>query len=384
MASSTPGASREPRSLGRPGRLKRILLVGGVALVVLLAGYGVYAYLSTPPATLVIYTYPSLFGGACGGNLTSQTFGEFEAKYDVRVQLECPSGTLASALIAQKGAPAADVVIGLDEVTAPQADAAGVLLPYVSPALANISPTLVDEIGNDHAVTPYEWGYLGIDYCAGFGNGSTVGGSGMNFPAFAQNSSWARNLLIEDPTTDITGQEFLLWEIQFYSQVLHQDWRSWWHAVSPSMSTAATWDDAYAEFTCAPSTPQMYVSYLNDPAYAADSGAAGSLNSSVSWWNGTPYGWKTIYGLGIVKGSKHVGLDEKLIDWFLTGDVQSRLPTSEWEFPANSTVAVPAVFHWAMDSSQVHPLNDGVTPSEIAANLTTWVDEWQSVVDSAT
>ena len=50
MATSNERANNEPRSLGRPGRLKRIIVAAGIALVVVLAGYGVYTYLGTPPA----------------------------------------------------------------------------------------------------------------------------------------------------------------------------------------------------------------------------------------------------------------------------------------------------------------------------------------------
>ena len=50
------------------------------------------------------------------------------------------------------------------------------------------------------------------------------------------------------------------------------------------------------------------VSYATDPAYALANGEAGTLNSTVSWWNGTAYGWQSIYGVGVVQGSRQVAL----------------------------------------------------------------------------
>jgi ABC-type thiamine transport system substrate-binding protein len=368
----------------RPGSLWRWIAVSAVALVVLLGGYGVYVFSATssPGTTLTIYTYSSLLGGGCGAN-ASNALAPFAHAYGVTLRIECPQGTLASTLIQQKNAPGADLVIGLDEITATQADQNGTLIPYAPPALAEVSPQLVDEISPDHAVTPYEWGYLGIDVCAPFANATGGLADHLDFPEIAANTSWSRQLLVEDPATDITGEEFLAWEIEYYTQVLHEPWTGFWSAVAPHMTTAPSWDDADAEFTCASGSPQLFASYLNDPAYAADSGSAGLYNSSASWWNGTAYGWKTIYGVGIVRGTHHLSLDEAFVNWFLGGSLQAELPTTEWEFPANQTVAVPAVFHWAMNSSLVRPLNDAIPPAQVVGQLTGWLEEWQRTVNAA-
>jgi thiamine transport system substrate-binding protein len=389
--SDTPSPSTPlPPIRRRPGRLRLVVLVLAVGLVATIAGIGVYVALSSAgPTTLVIYTYPSLLGGNCGGNTTT-ALQPFASAHDVRIELDCEYPNLASALIAQKGSPGADLVIGLDEITAPQADAAGVLVPYTPPELANVSPTLVNELAPDHAATPYEWGYLGVDSCASFANATGGAVDQFQFPQFATNATWAKNLIVEDPTTDITGEEFLLWEIEYYTEVLHQNWTSWWSAVAPGMTTADNWGDAFDEFTCAPGTPGVVVSYLNDPAYAAWAGTPGAFNSSVSWSNGTAYGWKTVYGIGIVAGSRHLTLDEEFVDWFLSGGLQSELPTTEWEYPANATIPVPAAYYgYAMNSSRVVALNADITGPEIVAGLDGsdghggWLDQWQAVVDAA-
>ncbi len=369
-------APRHPRS---PGRLRSALLAGGIALVVLLAGYTIYSVESTPPATLLVYTYDSLLGGACGANTTA--FRPFEAAYHVTLRFECPPNGLASTLIAEKSAPVADLVVGLDEITGPQAEAAGVLQPYTPPGLANVSPALVAGISTDHTVAPYEWGYLGIDSCPAFENATGGASAAFSFPTVAANATWARNLIVENPIVDPTGTEFLVWEIQFYSQVLHEGWTPFWTHVAPLVTNASSWSDAfYNDFTCQPHTPGMVVSYLTDPAADASLSPPVSISSSVSWWNGTAYGWKTIYGVGIVRGSHHLALDEAFENWMLSGALQSQLPTTEWMYPANTTVALPAIFADAPNPSLVQPLNAGVTPAQIAEELPGWLDTWQATV----
>ncbi|MFZ1023463.1 MAG: thiamine ABC transporter substrate-binding protein [Thermoplasmata archaeon] len=376
------------RRLIRPGRSSRILIAIAIVVVVVLAGYGLAEYeLLNPPngePTLTIYTYPSLLGGVdCSSPVAPAVFGAFESAHHVRLVVECPPGTLYSTLVEQKNAPGADLVIGLDEITAAQADAAGLLVPYVSLQLANVPPALVDELSADHTVTPYEYGYLAIDYNTSFGTSTGGAIAASAFPNFTQNSSWARQLLVENPTTDITGEEFLLWEIAFYSEILHQPWQSWWQAVDPYLPPAAPdWGTAFDEFTSPPNNPGMVVSYSTDPAYAVANGAGGSYNSTVSSWNGSFYGWKTLYGIGIVRGTTHLTLAEEFIDWFLSGTVQNEIPTNEWEYPANDTIALPGEYIAAIPPASIVALNDGLPQSSIVANLSSWLNTWQQIENS--
>jgi thiamine transport system substrate-binding protein len=366
------------RRLRGPGRSRRVLTAVLATVLVVVAGLAIYTLASQETPTLVIYTYPSLFGGTtCGAPNWTTVFGGFESSHHIRIEVDCPSGTLASTLLAQQNAPSADLVIGLDEITAPEADAHHLLVPYAPPDLANVSPTLVTQLSPDYAAVPYEWGYLAIDYAAAFAGITHGAVANSSFPDFAANSSWAHQLLIEDPSIDITGQEFLVWQIEYYEHVLHQDWHTFWDAVLPHLPPPATdWGTAFGEFTSPPNNPQMVVSYSTDPAYAAYNGQAGQYNSTVSWSNGTPYGWRTIYGIGIVSGTHHLALDQEFENWFLGGQVQNLIPLTEWEYPANGTIPLPAAYGAAMDPARISPLNADTTPAAVAANLTGWVDDW--------
>ena len=378
--STSPTSVRHRR---RAGRTLRALVAAVIALLVVLAAYGAYSYVAhLPPAgttQLVVYTYDSLFGGSCGANLSS-VLAPFESAHHVSVSVVCPSGTLLATLLSQRNAPSADLVIGLDEVTAPEAAAQGLLVPYASPQLAHVDPKLVSELDPGLRATPYEWGYLAFDYSPDWFNATQGAVAHAAFSDFANNTSWAKGLLIEDPTLDITGEEFLLWEVTFYEQVLHQDWTAWWKAVAPYLKTAPDWSTAFGEFSTPPNNPPMVVSYTTDAAYAAGNGAAGSLGTSVSHWGGVSYGWRSVYGMGIVNGTTHLGLDQALIDWFLSGTVQSAIPTNEWEYPANATTALPASFGAALPPSGIEPLDDLTTPSAIAANLPGYLNTWQGVM----
>ncbi|MCI4366362.1 MAG: hypothetical protein L3K08_01275, partial [Thermoplasmata archaeon] len=322
-----------------------------------LAGYAGLVALTTPsgPTAILIYSYNSLLGGACGtANATANNavFGAFERAHNVRVEIECPEGTLVGTLQAQSNAPVADVVLGLDEITGRQAVGLDLLSPYTPPGLANVNASVLRALGASGYVTPYEYGYLAIDYNTSFDLATHGGVQNWSFPQTASNGSWASGLLGEDPTIDITGEEFLLWEIAFYTQVLHEPWQDFWQSVDGRMAFAPDWGTAFSEFVTPPANPPMVVSYSLDPAYEAATGGYG-YNSTVGSWNGSSYGWETVYGAGIVHGSKHPTLDQELVRWLLNGGVQSNFPPNEWEYPANGTVPWPGVF------------SDGVAPSSI-------------------
>ncbi len=380
---SAAASAGSPR-LRRPGELGRILKVTAVALVVVVAGIGIAEYLGSGlgEPTLVIYTYSSLFGGPGTANY-SYVFNTFAAAHHVRIDVEFPSGNLVSTLVAQANAPAADLVIGLDEITASQAEADGLLIPYAPPQLANVSPSLVAEISPAHAVVPYEWGYLALDYAAAFDNATHGAVRTATFPELASNSSWANQLLIEDPTVDITGEEFLVWTIEYYQHVLGENWTDFWTSLLPELHfrPAPDWGTAFGEFTTPPNSPQLLVSYSTDPAYAAYYGPAGAFNSTVSWWNGTAYGWRAIYGIGIVQGTRHLTLAQQFESWFLSGAVQSEIPLNEWEYPANSTIPLPSVYAAALDPSTIVPLNTFTSPSAVAASLPDWRTTYENLAN---
>lgn len=358
-----------------------------VAILVALAAYGSYFYVTThshaSTPTLVVDAYSSLFSGNCGSSALSALFASFEYIHSVRIQLVCPAGTLSSTLIGQKDAPQADLVIGLDEITAPQAEAAGVLVPYSSSELGSIPTTLVQGISPAHGVTPYEFGYLAFDYAPSFSPGGRGGVANFSFPEIALNASLARSVMIENPTTDITGQELLLWQIEFYAQVLHQDWKRFWTSSDPYIQVAPDWGTAYTAFTNPSSSsraPGLVSSYSTDPA---SSSPPGSFNATFVHWNGSSYTWRAIYGLGIVHGSTHLALDRSFIDWFLQRQVQSQIPTNEWEYPANASTPLPLAFGAALDTTGVIALNSGLPPSSTPDALRCWLDQWQSLENAA-
>jgi thiamine transport system substrate-binding protein len=381
---TTPSTPSKFRRLTGPWRWV-VPLVAGLVVV---AGFGTFYYIETAQNscvggahTLVVETYASFFdSGADPASARAAVFGGFENATHSRVCVQYISGDLATSLLTSGGARP-DVVVGLDELTAPRVDGAGLLIPYAPPGLAQVPSGLVASLSPDHAVVPYEFGFIGLDYNVSYNAAHGSPFSTGNFlAAVATNTSLAGQFLYEVPP-DITGEEFLAMEIAYSTVVLHTNWTTFWSTIGPEAPSATDWGTGFSEFSSG--LYASFVSYTTDPAYGAYFGPAGALNTTVLQSGGQNYSWESIYGVGIVRGGAHnLSLAEQFENWLLSGPVQDSIPTNEWEYPANATAPLPGVFNWTVPPAAITPLNSFQSVNATAAALPSWILEWQSAVSA--
>ncbi|MBX8632211.1 MAG: thiamine ABC transporter substrate-binding protein [Thermoplasmata archaeon] len=375
----TPARDMKAKTGKRLRTFERRLLAVLITAAVVTAGFAFYYSLGSGHSgrTLVVYTYSSFL--AYGSNKTAAfnaVFGTFEREYNVNIVVRTPQLGLLQELELNKNHPQANLVIGLNNIDGVKAVHDGLLLRYTPPGDRYVNSTLLEEMGSaaDY-ITPYEYAYLGIDY-----NVSVIS-HGQNFrptfPEIASNRTLAENLLMEYPEYSATGEAFLLWQIAYYTYVLHQNWTEWWKQIAPYTQghIFQSWSEAFSKFNTGNGT-DMVVSYATDPAYNEYFGYGSSVNSTVVYSNNTAYGWRTIYGIGIVNHSSDTSLSEKFVNYFLSPTVQSELPLNEWMYPANSTVPLPPVFRYAIDPSYIFPLNTYINATEISGMIGNWIDEW--------
>lgn len=366
-------------SQDKPRRTYRVKILSViVALVIIASGFTIYyteLNRHKGKENLVIYTYNSFleYGGQYSKAFKT-VFGTFEAKYNVNITVTNVSNLVSRLALDKRSGHTADIVIGLTNIDSTGAIAQGLLDRYIPPAQKYINESLLKDMGNSSSfVTPYEYSYLGIDFNKSFVHG------GLFKPTFQDllSSSNSTNLLMQNPLTDSTGEAFLLWEIAYYKYVLHDNWTTWWSAIKANASghIYSDWTDAFNFFETGGNT-NLVVSYLTDPAYNIYSGYGNGTGSEVVYHNGQAYGWRTLYGVGIINGSANLPIDKEFVNYFLSPTVQNVLPTNEWMYPANSTVDLPSVFSILPNQNSIHALNDYMTTSVISGNLQTWETQW--------
>ena len=361
-------------------------IVALAAVVILALGLAYWALQRKPEAgerKLVIYTYESLLKWGDDPNATlDAVYGEFERRYDCVVEVrefdDARSALLA--LIQEKDNPQADVIIGIDNILIHEAIDAGVLEPYTPENIDQIHDWLISSLDPTHHVTPYDYGLIALVY-----DGQRISDqkmTGLTFEDLAK-PEYASKLVAEDPTVSSTGINFLLWQIAYY-KMTGGDWKEWWtQAVQSGLLVAGSWGDAYDVFLDEAQGRPIVVSYGTDGAYSYHFYQETRYKAALITYQGEPWGWLQIEGIGLVKGAPHRELAEEFIEFFLSPDVQRLIPLNNWMYPANKLVELPPEYvNYAIDPTKIKLMNQVLTPEEIAANLKTWLDEWRRAVGS--
>jgi thiamine transport system substrate-binding protein len=139
------------------------------------------------------------------------------------------------------------------------------------------------------------------------------------------------------------------------------------------------WEDAYwGQFSGASegsrpivvsyaSSPPAEVVFADPPIDAAPTAAITADNTC----------FRQIEFVGILKGTEHEELAQKLVDFMLSKQFQEDIPLNMFVYPVNSEVVLPDVFtQWATVSDS--PVT--VAPAKIEANREQWIQDWTAAV----
>lgn len=332
----------------------------------------------------VIYTHDSYLAWGDPDEyeeVIDTAFYDFGVANNVTVRLMLFSGMVDAlqTLINQKNNPQADIVIGLDSVLVTEAKNEGVLQPYTEANLENISSSLINDLDPEKYLLPADYGLIALIFDTEYLSLSTN-------PELAKLTfedlitTFADDLAVQDPTLSSTGINFLLYQLVYYEEILGKDWTEWWEAAKGKVSIDKSWSDSWDRVFSA-KEDHMLVSYGTDPAYNAFFNYSYEKNGVlIHGEESTTYGWMQIEGIGIVEGTTHLSLAKAYIDYFLTEEVQSLVPTNNWMFPANQEVELPPCYNYAITTENVSVLNHLVTPEHIGENYNSWLSEWEQVI----
>lgn len=272
---------------------------------------------------LVVYAYDSFVSDWGPGKAIKEGF---EKKYGVSLKLvsKGDAAQVLSAAVLEKGAPRADVLLGMDDSMLDRAVAADVLEPYFSPAMASV-PAALDFDGS-HTLLPFDYGYFAIIW-----DSEKLENPPSSLADLAK-PEYAKKLILMDPRTSTPGLGFLAWTLAAYES----GWKDYWKAISPAtLTVAAGWDAGYGLFT--KGEAPLVLSYTTSPAYHAEVEKTGRYKALLF-----PEGHvRQIEAMGIAKGTARRGLAEKFIDYMLSEAAQSVLPTTQWMYPVLPSVKLP-------------------------------------------
>ncbi|MHA2052401.1 MAG: thiamine ABC transporter substrate-binding protein [Candidatus Hodarchaeales archaeon] len=329
---------------------------------------------------LTIYAYESLLNyGLNATDVNLKVFDAFEEQESCIIDLEyfSDAGATLAKVVAEKGAPIADIIIGIDNTMIYEAKRQNILEKYEPSTKNNLSSIAVQGLDPEFHVTPYDYGFISLIYHKNKVNSSLIPDPAEFTLSDLMNPSLAELLVTEDPTLSSTGLGFLMWTIGVYDKVLNENWLDWWKATKNDIQIEKSWGDAFDVFYQDVANRPIMVSYATDPAYNWLFFNDTSVGTLLSHENDFNYAWLQIEGVGIVKDSSQLLLAQKFIDWFTDVPIQELIPENNWMYPVNTNASLPESFIYAVDPSSVNPLNDYFTPLEISESLDDWLDDWE-------
>ncbi len=333
------------------------LLLLGVVLLVAVSGWG--------KQTLVVYTYDSFISWGPGADIEKA----FEAKYDCDLQFVTAGGakaTLARLINEQQtGGTKADLFMGeLNDV--PRITSYNLFLPVQTASISNLTvipPELRGILAT--GLVPYEYGYITLTYDAQTMHQNELPKTLADLTA----PQYRRKLVCEDPRTSSTGFSFLLWTIAQFGE---DGYLNFWRNLDPSILTITSgWSAAWSLLTHGEAP--LIVSYSTDTAYAALAG------EKLRYLSYAPagQGYRTVYGVGIIRGTKHLKLAEAFINLLLSPEIQKLIPGKEAMFPVNSSAPVPAAF----TKYAIVPKTAVSLPlSLVGEKAEQWLTDWERVM----
>jgi len=302
---------------------------------------------------LTIYTYDSFVSEWGPGPIIEKIF---EEKHNADVQFVAvdSAATLLNKVILEGDTTKADIVLGLDMNLFDLAEQSGLFSSYN-----------IDDINNSLNLplnwestkfVPYNYGYFSFVY-----NEANLESPPRSMDELI-NSTNAR-IVIQDPRTSTPGLGLLTWMKALYGDKAGDEWKKLNKKI---ISVTKGWTDAYYNFFMA-GEADMVLSYTTSPAaHIMFEERYDILATTFEEGN-----YITIEFAGILNNSKNKDLANRFLNFMLSEEFQSVIPSTNIMYPVTNIKDLPEAF----EKLEV-PKFIQMDPKEINKNKEKWIDEW--------
>ena len=183
-----------------------------------------------------------------------------------------------------------------------------------------------------------------------------------------------RLLVVENPATSSPGLAFLLATIEHFGTEGYLDF--WKNLRANGVVVVDGWETAYYTNFSGSSghgAQPMVVSYASSPAAEVVFATTPLTDSPIGSILGSGTCFRQIEFIGILKGTKHLALAEKFVDFMLGQQFQADMPLQMYVYPVNPAATLPGVF---VKYAQIPDQPATLDPAVIAANRDRWMQDW--------
>ena len=302
---------------------------------------------------LTIYTYDSFVSEWGPGPIIEKIF---EEKYNADVDFVAvdSAATLLNKVILEGDTSKADIVLGLDMNLFDLAEQSGLFTSHNIKDINNLINLPLKWETNKFV--PYNYGYFSFVY-----NKANLETPPKSMDELI-NSTNAR-IVIQDPRTSTPGLGLLTWMKAIYGDKAGDEWKKLNKKI---ISVTKGWTDAYYNFFMA-GEADMVLSYTTSPAaHIMFEERYDILATTFEEGN-----YITIEFAGILNNSQNKDLANKFLNFMLSEEFQSVIPSTNIMYPVTNIKDLPEAF----DKLDV-PNFIQMDPKEINKNKEKWIDEW--------
>ena len=302
---------------------------------------------------LTIYTYDSFVSEWGPGPIIEKIF---EEKYNADVDFVAvdSAATLLNKVILEGDTSKADIVLGLDMNLFDLAEQSGLFSSHNIKDINNLINLPLKWETNKFV--PYNYGYFSFVY-----NEANLETPPKSMGELI-NSTNAR-IVIQDPRTSTPGLGLLTWMKALYGDKAGDEWKKLNKKI---ISVTKGWTDAYYNFFMA-GEADMVLSYTTSPAAHIMFEERYDIQATT-FEEGN---YITIEFAGILNNSQNKDLANKFLNFILSEEFQSVIPSTNIMYPVTNIKNLPEAF----DKLNV-PNFIQIDPKEINKNKEKWIDEW--------
>ena len=318
-----------------------------IFLTTLFISFSIYA------EKLTIYTYDSFVSEWGPGPIIEKIF---EEKHNVDVEFVAvdSAATLLNKVILEGDTSKADIVLGLDMNLFDLAEQSELFTTHNINDINNLINLPLKWESNKFV--PYNYGYFSFVY-----NEANLATPPKSMDELI-NSTNAR-IVIQDPRTSTPGLGLLTWMKALYGDKAGDEWKKLNKKI---ISVTKGWTDAYYNFFMA-GEADMVLSYTTSPAaHIMFEERYDILATTFEEGN-----YITIEFAGILNNSQNKDLANKFLNFMLSKEFQSVIPSTNIMYPVTNIKDLPEAF----DKLDV-PNFIQMDPKEINKNKEKWIDEW--------
>nr|WP_279290262.1 thiamine ABC transporter substrate binding subunit [Vibrio parahaemolyticus] len=305
--------------------------------------------------TLTIYTYDSFAADWGPGPKIEQAF-EAKCGCDVNFVALDDGVSILNRLRLEGGNSKADIVLGLDNNLMAEAKKTGLLTEHN----VDTANTVLPNGWSDTTFVPYDYGYFAFVY-----NKEKLANPPKSMKELVETRDDLK-VIYQDPRTSTPGQGLMLWMKSIYGDDVTQAWQK---LASKTVTVTKGWSEAYSMFLNGES--DLVLSYTTSPAYHLIS----ENDSKFATANFAEGHYMQVEVAAKVKGSKNSELADQFMDFILSDEFQSAMPTGNWMYPVTD-VELPKGF----ETLSVPSKSLSFSADEVAKMRKSWIREWQSAL----